>query len=258
MINSLTSLRGVFILFIILHHLHLYPGGGTMPVTFFFVLGGFSMTLGYKDKVLKQDYSYKQYITWRCIKFLPLHWMCLLAAIPLVLLSYNWMKIPTFFINAALLQTWIPVKSIYFSFNYVSWYLADTMFFAVVFPFLLRWIVNLTLKGLLVITVLFSIVYALVAIFLPIEMYHAILYVSPYIRLADFVLGIFLARIYSQLKSYPMIFNSQVLVLSVVILLVVQSCILPISVQMIAPVYWPLVTILILSASLFGGGQFVR
>lgn len=44
MIKSLTSLRGIFILFIFFHHcMNLYPGGGSMAVTFFFVLGGFSM-----------------------------------------------------------------------------------------------------------------------------------------------------------------------------------------------------------------------
>ena len=56
MIKSLTSLRGLFILFIFFHHcLGLYPGGGSMAVAFFFVLGGYSMTLGYKDKVIKPD-----------------------------------------------------------------------------------------------------------------------------------------------------------------------------------------------------------
>lgn len=66
MIKSLTSLRGIFILFIFFHHcLHLYPGGGTMAVAFFFVLGGFAMTLGYKDKIMKEDFNYKQYLTRR-------------------------------------------------------------------------------------------------------------------------------------------------------------------------------------------------
>lgn len=63
MIKSLTSLRGIFILFIFFHHcLNIYPGGGSMAVAFFFVLGGFSMTLGYKERVLNSEFSYKQYM----------------------------------------------------------------------------------------------------------------------------------------------------------------------------------------------------
>ncbi len=90
MIKSLTSLRGIFILFIFFHHcLNLYPGGGTMAVSFFFVLGGFSMTIGYKDKVLKSYFSYKDYLSRRYIKFYPLHWLCLLAVMPLFILSFK-------------------------------------------------------------------------------------------------------------------------------------------------------------------------
>lgn len=58
MIKSLTSLRGIFILFIFFHHcLSLYPGGGSMAVTFFFMLGGFAMTLGYKGKIVSKDFD---------------------------------------------------------------------------------------------------------------------------------------------------------------------------------------------------------
>ena len=94
MIKSLTSLRGIFILFIFFHHcLDIYPGGGTMAVTFFFVLSGFSLTLGYKDRVLQPEFCYTQYITRRCIKFYPLHWLCLLsAAIPVFITSFTGKK----------------------------------------------------------------------------------------------------------------------------------------------------------------------
>ena len=56
MIKNLTSLRFVFILLIFFHHAGKYAGGGTLAVTFFFVLGGFCMTLGYKDKVFAEGF----------------------------------------------------------------------------------------------------------------------------------------------------------------------------------------------------------
>ena len=87
-IKELTSLRGIFILLMFFWHCKsLYPGGG-MAVSFFFVLSGYSLTLGYKHRLLQPGFSYKNYFTRRCIKFFPLHWMCLLAAIVLQI-SFN-------------------------------------------------------------------------------------------------------------------------------------------------------------------------
>ncbi len=263
MIKSLTSLRGIFILFIFFHHcLGLYAGGGTMAVTFFFILGGFAMTLGYKDKIDGKNFNYKQYLARRCLKFYPLHWLCIIAVMPLALLSFSWVDVPKLFLNAALLQTWIPINKVYFSFNWVSWYLADTMFFAVVFPFLLKWIVGASPKGRCVIAILMTIVYILVAVTIPEEKYHAILYISPYMRLMDFVLGIFLALSYFKIKDQSLIkWNStlcQIVVFSLIALLVVESCLLSENARLFAPVYWIPVAALILIASLSernGGGQ---
>lgn len=256
MIKSLTSLRGVFILFIFFHHcLNLYPGGGSMAVAFFFVLGGFSMTLGYKDRVMKSDFNYKQYIMRRCIKFYPLHWLCLLAVLPLSLLPLSLYKGIFLLANVTLTHTLIPLKAFYFSYNAVSWYLADTMFFAVLFPFLLKWILGANTKVKATIAICFAIIYSLVAIFIPVEMHHAILYISPYIRLSDFVFGVFLALGYLKLKEKPIVFlKNNILTLSLVlilvVLLVVESCMLSEEARLFAPVYWPLVALLILIASL--------
>lgn len=263
MIKNLNSLRGVFILFIFFHHcLHLYPGGGTMAVTFFFVLGGFAMTLGYKDKVTGDDFNYRQYLTRRCIKFYPLHWLCILAVMPVALLSFTLSDVPKLLLNAALLQTWIPVQSFYFSFNWVSWYLADTMFFALVFPYVLKWLTNASNKHKYLIVVLMAVVYAAVAILIPEEYYHAILYISPYMRLMDFVLGIFLALGYLKLKDTTLLkWNdtvSQIVILTLIVVLVIESCLLSDKATLFAPVYWIPVALLIMIASLSernGGGN---
>lgn len=195
MIKSLTSLRGIFILFIFLHHcLDLYPGGGSMAVAFFFVLGGFSMTLGYKDKVLQPSFSYKQFLTRRCIKFYPLHWICLLLAVPLALRSFRWIKIPVFFINAGLLQTLIPLKWVYLSYNSVSWYLADTLIFALFFPLLFRYIIKPTAKGRLYVTIVISVLYIVLGVLIPSGWRHYVFYICPFVRLSDFIFGILLMR----------------------------------------------------------------
>lgn len=265
MIKGLTSLRGIFILFIFFHHcLNLYAGGGSLAVAFFFVLGGFGLTLGYIDRVTKTDFSYRHYLTKRIVKFYPLHWICLLAALPLSLLSFKVKQLPILAINAALLQTWVPIKGVYFSYNMVSWYLADTMFFAIVFPFLLRWIVRASSKGKVLIALCFVAAYTVMVIFIPANMHHAILYISPFMRLTDFVLGIYLALSFLKLKEKPLAFlkesaSAQVLIFALITLLVIESCVLSEETVLYAPVYWLLVALLILGVSLsevvWGGAE---
>ena len=264
MIKSLTSLRGIFILFIFFHHCLLFPGGGTMGVAFFFVLGGFTMTFGYKDKVLCPTFSYKQYLSRRCIKFYPLHWLCMLAVLPLALLSFKLEDIPVFFTNAALLHTWIPIKSYYLSLNWVSWYLADTLFFAVVFPLIFKLIINCDRAGKGLIALLFSFIYIVISVTIPPDNYYVILYISPYIRLTDFVFGIYLALFFYKIKETPVNCKigdslNVVIVWILILLLVVESSCLPENATLFAPVYWPLVALVILTTSfneLRGGGKF--
>lgn len=263
MIKSLTSLRGIFILFIFFHHcLDLYSGGGSMAVAFFFVLGGFSMTLGYKEKVLSIGFSYRQFITRRCIKFYPLHWLCLLAALPFALITFNVRQIPLFFVNASLFQSWIPIKNVYFSFNGVSWYLSDTLFFALVFPVVIKWIVRASTRGRILIALFIVSLYVSAALLVPQNLHHAILYINPCIRLTDFIFGIYIALLFLWLREKPAkwwngTIVSQLLVFSFIALLVVESCILSDEAILIAPVYWVLIGMVILIASLtdrVGGG----
>ncbi len=232
-----------------------------MAVAFFFVLGGFGMTLGYKDRINQSSFSYKQFLTRRCIKFYPLHWLCLFAIIPFYLLSFRLWQIPVFFINATLFHSWVPIKAVYFSFNAVSWYLADTMFFALLFPLLFKRIVNSGRCGIITIAILFAIIYVMVAIILSEDKYHAVLYISLYMRLNDFVFGIYLALLYQKLKAEPVKWwngslTGQIIVLFFILLLVVESCILAENVRMIAPVYWILVGAVIITASFINGGDF--
>ena len=128
MIKEHTSLRFVFIFFIFLGH-SLFAGHGGAGAAFFFILSGFGLSIGYKNKVLLQNFSYKNFIKKRFIKLYPLHWILFLFSIPLVYKQLTSVEIiPISFLNIGLLQTWVPDRSYYFSFNYVSWFLANTVF----------------------------------------------------------------------------------------------------------------------------------
>lgn len=269
MIKSLTSLRGIFILFIFSHHLGLYSGGGSMAVAFFFVLSGFSMTLGYKERIFKSEFSYKNYIIRRCLKFYPLHWLCLLASLPLALFSFNWKLIPLFFINATLTQTLIPLKGVYFSFNAVSWYLANTLIFAFVFPVVIKLILKATPKGKTFFATIWAVLYTAIAIMIPSDWYHYVLYICPFVRLTDFVFGIFLALGYAKIKEKGSLFWNksvlcQIIILFLIALLVVESCLLSENARLFAPVYWLPIAVVIVISSLSdvnmmeGGGNVLK
>ena len=265
MIKELTSLRFIFISFIVLHHLHIYDGGGSMAVAFFFVLSGFSLTLGYKEKVVSLGFSYGNYVKRRCVKFYPLHWLCLLASIPLIILNLKLDLVPKFFLNATLLHSFVPLKDWYFSFNWVSWYMSDAMFMAVTFPLILKGIVRSNRIVKTVIAVVTLILYAILAVLLPDENKHAILYINPIVRTVDFIVGIYLALAFLKLKDSSKIClfvwqNTSILVLAslvMIVLLVVLSCRLSEPQQLTAAFYWPLVMLLIVTVAFIGnwGGQ---
>ena len=212
----------------------------------------------YKESVLSSSFDYKKYLVRRCGKFYPLHWLCLLVSVPLVVRPSGSIKqIGLFVLNAALLQSWVPVRKVYFCFNAVSWYLADTIFFTILFPFVFRWIASATLRGRTLIAGAIALVYLVSLVFIPDEKYHAILYISPFIRLTDFLFGIYLAIAYEGLKTInclkvrrlPSLFRDFIIV-AIVAVLIIESCILPEKIQLMAPVYWPFIACLVLYASL--------
>ena len=232
-----------------------------MGVVFFFVLSGFSMTLGYHERVVSPEFDYKQYLTRRAIKIYPLHWLTLLANIPLTLMStLHWWLIPLFFVNAALLQTYVPIYNVYFSFNAVSWFIADILFFAIVFPFLFRKIacMNQKQRGLMMMIglVVYSVI-ALVSFHLPDDVMKGIIYISPFVRLFDFVFGIFLGLEFLSIKEkkYSIKITKLggailIMVLVFIGLLIAESIVLSEKASLLAPLYWPLTAILIIVAAL--------
>lgn len=201
MIKEHTSLRFIFILFIFLGHI-LFPGHGGAGAAFFFVLSGFGLSLGYKYKVLRQDFSYKSFIKKRFIKLYPLHWILLLCSIPLVYRKLASIKtIPILLLNIGLLQTWVPIDSYYYSFNSVSWFLADTVFLTLFFPFLSRVISNVSKKQKTILAVGILVLYFAIYNIVPDNMHHALFYIHPIARTVDFIIGIYLANVFFDWKE---------------------------------------------------------
>ena len=82
MISSFPALRFFNALLIFAHHKNAIDNPylvafGPCAVSFFFMLSGFSMSLGYYDKVFEQGFSWKRYISKRIFRLYPLHLLCL-------------------------------------------------------------------------------------------------------------------------------------------------------------------------------------
>ena len=267
-INELNAFRAIFMFTIFLHHVHVYDGAGYMAVSFFFMLSGFSLTLGYKDRLLSGSFSYKDFAKRRISRLLPLHWLCILISLPLTVLGIESIGdyLLILLVNASLLHSFVPTKAFYFSFNYVSWFVSAILFFALIFPYLLKAIVKLSKRWLIVFAIAIVYIYLVVLNLLPEDYYHPILYINPIPRIVDFAIGICLALLFlknvgekkdrnsvSPLMWDLMAFLSFVVVIAISFLFPTSN---PYSVAFL---YWiPIGCMIysIASGSVVGGGRF--
>jgi len=160
-IRTLTSLRFLAIMLIVVHHLReefiprllTNENFGMMGVTFFLMLSGFVINLRYGRITRMQE---ALFFLWnRIVRIYPLHILTL--GICVFIFSRRGIPIhfPTAIINGMLLQSFFPFKSIYFSFNALSWILSTLFFFYLVFtlakliPRLFPFIILLSLASLL-------------------------------------------------------------------------------------------------------------
>ena len=202
-IEAIQSLRYLYAVLIFLHHFN-FNGTinceplGACGVSFFLILSGFVMSFGYGEKVVSENFKAGTFLLKRLIRIYPLHVICLLSWLALSISYLSSMKhLAVIGINALLLQSWVPVRSVYFSCNAVSWCLSDLLFFYAMFPLLTkmlngrwRWIFS---------TVIFA-VYFLVLFIIEDEHLHALVYISPVFRLTDFILGMLLFKLVKCLR----------------------------------------------------------
>ena len=200
MISPLTSLRFLFALMVFGAHIytidpyfdHLFYKEGFVGVNFFFILSGFIIAYTYRDRLLEQKSTLREFWAARIARIYPLHLLTL--GISVCVGGYisgdliDWIK--HFVANLFLLQPFIPAADYFFSFNSPSWSLGCEQLFYFLFPFIIGCLGKknriLYLAGVLVIAI-------------PIAMYFtmdqdikAIWYVNPLTRLPDFLIGMLL------------------------------------------------------------------
>lgn len=135
----------------------------------------------------------------------PLHVLTLVASLPFLLYGISpeeavyslCIAIENFF----LLQSWIPMREVYFSCNAVSWYLSTYIFAAAVSPFLLRAARLLTsdgsYEGRAVAGIgLCAAIELLLALTVSADVAHWVVYVFPPVRLLDVFTGMLCGALY--------------------------------------------------------------
>lgn len=223
--NSLQSLRFVFALMIFFHHItdvggnSIFPAGGACAVSFFFMLSGFILSMVYGERVLDGTFDYSTFLVKRVSKIYPIHLLCLVVWVIVVidLSCLNLNRLCRLMPNFLLLQSWIPDSGLYFSGNPLSWFLSDMIFLYIIFPYLIlsifsrkeknKYLINgvcdsMNKKELkiskinIAIVIFFILLYGVVFYFIDKNMIHPLLYINPFFRMYDFIIGIVIYSIY--------------------------------------------------------------
>ena len=207
MIKSLQSLRFLMAMMIFHHHFFMNPQVvqfGTFPVAFFFILSGFVMSIGYAEKALSDEFNYKHFIAKRLMKLLPLNVLCLGLWLILPLMSdfvngrFSYSTYILLIPDSFLVQAWIPIKEVYFSGNAVAWFLSDMFFCYLFFPYLIKMLTKRWGKILMIIIVA---TYLLLVQMIEGDYIHSLVYISPFFRVIDFMIGILLCLMLPVLKK---------------------------------------------------------
>ncbi|MCD8296054.1 MAG: acyltransferase [Prevotella sp.] len=201
MIETLQGFRFLFILLIFFSHLTWnnignFEFGGDCGVSFFFILSGFVLSVGYGKRIEQKHFSHKQLIAKQLIKLYPLHIMTMIVVILLDLRIGYSTEFDKIAANIFLLQSWIPNEGYSFSCNGVSWFLSDIVFFYLLFPYLFIKIQKSSRRSITLFTALLLVIYFVVAYSVPSENVNSILYVFPLTRTIDFAIGILIYRLY--------------------------------------------------------------
>lgn len=207
-LQGVQALRGLAITLIFISHCNYLKNdlGGTLlnfagaaGVSIFFILSGF---LVMRSRLAKSDrkVGLLSGVKRRLGKIYPLHIATLCAAVPLALLGgAGVLSLGVKAIAQVLLiQSWIPLPSVYYSLNTPAWYLSTYVFLIVAAPFLaqvvLRFAHSANFKKSLIMVLVGVFVFegALASLPLSVEQGRWFVYICPVVRMLDFAAGMVL------------------------------------------------------------------
>jgi peptidoglycan/LPS O-acetylase OafA/YrhL len=209
------------------------PDGHPRQRELFFVSSGFLLTYTYAARFDHDEMNYGKFWLGRCARLLPVYFLGLLVALP-VLLHTHTVTPSKMFLTIFLLQSWFPSSALYW--NTPAWALSNLAFCYLTLPFLLRatrhfsktecvifaaaaWIVSLTLS----LTYLHLNPDGLtqhidsnsVAFWLYVLKYN------PLIHLPEFFIGVLAARLFTVTGGFTRAHADYAFVFSIAIILII-------------------------------------
>lgn len=265
MIKPLTSLRFFFAFCVFLSHLSYLKDDerykdifnnvfseGFLGVSFFFILSGFILALNYRDKFNNKAITLKKFYIARFARIYPLYFITTLVSIPVLYSSFKILLYNIFFV-----QSYIPDQKYFFSYNAPSWSISDEMFFYALFPIL----IGISYKFKTIFKIGLLIVFVSFLFFLNSFLFdneaHYWLYISPFIRVFDFILGILLFDLVLYLKTKNTILHKGIFkfsefgALAVLVLFFIFHSSLPVSFRFSIYYWLPMCLIILTSANSF-------
>jgi peptidoglycan/LPS O-acetylase OafA/YrhL len=109
--------------------------GTPASVSYFFVSSGFLLTYTYCARFDRDEMNYGKFWLGRCVRLLPVYFLGLLVAFPVLLHTHN-VAAGKMALTILLLQSWFPGSALYW--NTPAWALSNLAFCYVSLPFLLR------------------------------------------------------------------------------------------------------------------------
>ena len=174
--------------------------------SFFFVLSGFILTYNYPKLTSFADV--KSFYVARFARVFPSH----IAAMLLLVLftggiNQGWLQggaiVFTGLMHALLLQSLVPLKDVFLTFNGVSWSISTEMFFYLFFPLLITSIVPGKWMKLVIVSllVIFHLCFGVLWNVSPDEggsqfSLMGLLYINPWVRIFEFYIGVLTCKIY--------------------------------------------------------------
>ncbi len=162
-IVSLTSLRGVLAVWVVVYHywndvLRLFPWAeplspfariGSIAVPAFFMLSGFVLSYNYAERFRRiRAADAFLFYKLRLARIYPVHFVTLLAVVPMVLVARRsghplaevGYTASGFIRNLFLVHTWVPW--VVLDWNYPSWSISSEWFAYLLFPFAAAWLLH--------------------------------------------------------------------------------------------------------------------
>lgn len=214
MIKSLQGLRVLFALMVFYHHFTnpQVAQFGLCAVVAFFMLSGFVMSAGYWQKISSEQFVFGEYLKKRIMKVYPVYILSIFFALTYYIIHYlisggaNCIKsiaatllyaIPSLFC----VQSFIPISEVYFRGNAVAWFLSDIIFFYLIFPWIGRHIFRSKAKHNICTFIVLLLAYVVIMLLIPENWCHPLLYINPIFRSFDFIIGMYLYKLFDHLLS---------------------------------------------------------